>query len=280
MDQPVLKVNLHTHTNRCRHASGTIQDYCREAQKAGIKILGFSDHGPFPDYEYHPERMYYSELPDYVREIEEAQAEFPDLILLKGLEMDYRPYLGKSFYEEEYFGRFGLDYLIGGQHYIPPSAANTAIHVDYISPLPISFMKKFAEASVVTMETGLIDYFNHPDLMAMSCDRWTPDHRAAMKDILDAAIDLDIPLEINAYGFRKPYIDTPDGRRPQYPWRPFWEMAAETKVKVVIGMDAHKPEDVHSNYAEVKAFADELGFVPCNDEVAEKILARKKMKSR
>ena len=47
-----VRVNLHTHTYRCKHASGTVDDYCREAVKAGISILGFAEHTPFPDGEY------------------------------------------------------------------------------------------------------------------------------------------------------------------------------------------------------------------------------------
>ena len=75
MDHP--RVNLHTHTRRCKHAAGTVADYCAEAEKAGIEILGFSDHSPFPDGEYAASRMDFSELPDYRREIEEARRNFP-----------------------------------------------------------------------------------------------------------------------------------------------------------------------------------------------------------
>ena len=45
-------VNLHTHCCRCRHASGTVAEYAESAHQAGIKILGFSDHMPFPDFEH------------------------------------------------------------------------------------------------------------------------------------------------------------------------------------------------------------------------------------
>ena len=71
------------------------------------------------------------------------------------------------------------------------------------------------------------------------------------------------------------YVDTPEGSRPPYPWLPFWEMAAEANVKAVIGMDAHRPEDVSSNYAEVRAFADKLGIRLCEKEVVQKILQKK-----
>ena len=43
------KTNYHTHTKRCMHATGTDADYVKAALDAGLDVLGFSDHGPFPD---------------------------------------------------------------------------------------------------------------------------------------------------------------------------------------------------------------------------------------
>ena len=40
--------NYHTHTARCRHASGEDREYVLAAVQSGVKILGFSDHAPFP----------------------------------------------------------------------------------------------------------------------------------------------------------------------------------------------------------------------------------------
>ena len=53
--------NLHTHTYRCKHAEGDVNDYCREAAKAGLSIVGISDHVPFPDNRWLDVRMHYSE---------------------------------------------------------------------------------------------------------------------------------------------------------------------------------------------------------------------------
>ena len=276
MDQKAPEINLHTHCCRCRHATGTIADYAACAHQAGIKILGFSDHVPFPDFEHNPDRMFFSELPDYIMEIEDAQKRYPDMLILKGLEIDYRPILGASFYKEEYLDKLGLDYLIGGAHYTPAREGRTSRWCSYITPMPLDLLREFVDLSIQTMETGLIAYLAHPDLTAVSCDRWTPGHAALYREVIDASLALDIPLELNAYGLRKPYVDTPEGKRAPYPWRPFWEMAAEANVKAVIGMDAHRPEDVSSNYAEVRAWADELGLRLCEKEVVQKILARKK----
>ena len=271
------KINLHTHCNRCRHAEGNIAEYCRKACDDGISVLGFSDHSPFPDFEHHPDRMFFHELPDYVKEIEAAQKIFPELKILKGLEIDYRPHLGKSFYQEEFLNRLGLDYLIGGAHYTPAREGRTSRWITYITPMPVDLLREFADLSIQMMESGLIVYLAHPDLPAAACREWNPDYAAAFKDIIDASVDLDIPLEVNAYGFRKQkqYIETPEGMRPPYPWRPFWEMAAEANVKAVIGMDAHRPEDVSSNYAETLEFAESFGLRLCEEEVVAKILAAK-----
>ena len=42
-----MKVNLHAHTVRCNHASGTEREYIENAVKAGFTRYGFADHAPY-----------------------------------------------------------------------------------------------------------------------------------------------------------------------------------------------------------------------------------------
>lgn len=42
-----MNYNYHTHTFRCRHATGTPKDYIKYAIDGGIEYMGFSDHVPF-----------------------------------------------------------------------------------------------------------------------------------------------------------------------------------------------------------------------------------------
>ena len=68
-----MRSNYHTHTYRCNHATGTIEDYVKEAIKANIDEIGISDHLPHPGKNidnYH--RMAYEDLEDYFGKIEEA----------------------------------------------------------------------------------------------------------------------------------------------------------------------------------------------------------------
>ena len=41
--------NYHTHTYRCQHASGDVEDYCEAAVEQGLQVLGISDHTALPD---------------------------------------------------------------------------------------------------------------------------------------------------------------------------------------------------------------------------------------
>ncbi len=104
MKQP-QRVNLHTHTRRCKHARGEISDYCAEAVQQELTVLGFSDHSPFPGGEYASSRMDFSELSAYCEDIRRAREEYPKLKILAGLEADYLPSLGPSFYREVFLDR-------------------------------------------------------------------------------------------------------------------------------------------------------------------------------
>ena len=107
-----INYNYHTHTRRCGHAVGTDEEYVVNAIKAGIKILGFSDHAPYK--EPNPsERMNYNQYGDYVASIEHLREKYKDQIkILLGLEIEYFP----SQIEDLVSYRNKMDYLILGQH--------------------------------------------------------------------------------------------------------------------------------------------------------------------
>ena len=107
-----MKVNLHTHTWRCRHATGSDEDYVLAAIKAGYDKLGFSDHNPFPytgkwaEMDVREMRMY--EFDEYCQSVLDLKEKYKNQIQI---------YLGV---EEDAFqpvNRNGFDYVIGSCHY-------------------------------------------------------------------------------------------------------------------------------------------------------------------
>ena len=78
-----MKTNYNTHTYRSKHAMGNDERYVEAAISAGIEILGFSDHTPWPhfpaDYDSHVrmEPMYLPEYCQSVRRLREKIEEDP-----------------------------------------------------------------------------------------------------------------------------------------------------------------------------------------------------------
>lgn len=242
-------INLHTHTKRCKHAVGDIEDYVKAGVENRVAVLGISDHTPFPDDRWPGDRMYMDELQEYIAEIEAVKDKYKNRIsILKALECEYDPMYHDFF--EDMKGNF--DYLIGAAHYIPFNGewifASRSIGT-------VKELKAYAEYVVKMMETALFDFIAHPDFFGYSYLNWDKNAEACSRSILEAAQDLKIPLEINGYGLRKRKIITSQGERCVYPWLPFWELAAEYNVKVVANSDAHKPEDIIANIDEALEIA-------------------------
>ncbi len=269
------RVNLHTHTALCKHGTGAVRDYCLEAQKAGLTVLGFSEHNPFPDGRFASTRMDYSEFPEYLRRICEAREEFPDLIILAGFEADVEPDIPLEFYRDELKERFGLDYLAGGVHSVHThNGERRFVSTGKRKYLTADEIRAFADKNVLLMEQGIFDFITHPDMVAAGIKEWTPETEQILRRIPEAAERTGTPLEINAYGLRKPVLEYEDGPRRPYPWEPFWRMAAEYRISCVIGSDAHRPEDVSGNMDEAFALAEKFS-VPCvNEALAKRILKR------
>lgn len=269
------EVNLHTHTARCKHAKGCVKEYCMEAVKAGLKVLGFAEHSAFPDDRLGATRMFYKELEEYRNEVEEAKKLFPDLIILAGLEVDTHKDFPLSFYEKELKERLDLDFMAAGVHFVHDENGEI-IHAGVNAHHSNEIIKLFADKTIFLMESGLFDFITHPDMVAASIDCWNGEIEKVMRNMIESSIKNNIPLEINAYGLRKSMVTYPDGtRRHPYPFAPFWDLFAQYDIAAVAGSDAHDPSEVYGNLPEVFAFGEERKIPFCNDLVAEKILKRR-----
>ncbi len=249
--------NWHTHTARCKHASGKVVDYGAAAAAYGLTDLGISDHTPFPDERWQQVRMAFSELPAYCAEIEQARPQFPGLRIWAGLECEFREDLG-SFYREVLLGKYRMDFLVGSVHWFPFRGVWVGLDDDGIRNDPAA-LKAYTVHLIDCMRSKLFLFMAHPDAFGGFYENWDDEAIAASRDILEAARDLGVPLEINAYGLRKPRIDTPQGTRWRYPWEPFWQLAGELAVPAVVNSDAHRPEDIAGEVDTALAWAMRYG---------------------
>src|SRR6056297_2264939 len=246
--------NYHTHTSLCHHAEGKVIDYAREAQLQGLKILGMSDHSPLPDSKWPGVRMTLEELDIYEEQIQDARREIKDITILKGLECEWDSSY-RSFYSEELLEARSFDYLIGAEHWFP-------FHGEWNELSDIrtaSHLKAYSDLLIQTMESGVFAFIAHPDAFGSGYDKWDKNTHSCSRDILDAAAELQIPLEINGFGFRKAPKITSSGPRNKYPLPQFWELAATYPIQAICNSDAHRPRDVGASILEGRELAEDVG---------------------
>ena len=224
-----MTANLHTHTFRCRHASGTEREYIENAVAAGLSTYGFADHAPyaFPEGYYSGFRMLREAQEDYVTTLTALREEYKDRIAVKiGYEAEYYPRFFADFLR--LITRFPVDYLILGQHFLlnevegKYSGSATEQEDD---------LALYVDQTSEAMRTGVFTYFAHPDLLNY---RGNPAvYEKHMSRLIECAKETDTPLEINLLGIR-------DHRH--YPNEPFFRLCGEIGAPVCMGCDAHSAD--------------------------------------
>ncbi len=234
--------NYHTHTARCGHASGRDEAYVQAALASGIRTLGFSDHTPYPFPEVaHPGvRMTLAQLPEYAQAVLDLRRDYRDRLDIRlGLEAEYYP---------DYFADLlprlrdaGIEYLILGQHWCGNELGE--IHINRPTEDP-QRLERYCRQAMDAMQTGVFTYFAHPDLPQFLGDGAHYDR--LMTRLCREAKSCGMPLEINLLGL---------STDRSYPRRRFWELAAAEGCTVVLGRDAHAPEQFLDAATEEKARA-------------------------
>lgn len=220
--------NYHTHTPRCFHATGTEEEYIQNALKAGLEVLGFSDHTPYPfkDGYYSKMRMYPETLPEYVHTTRALQEKYKGQLEIPiGLEAEYYP----AHFAEllQWVRDAGVEYLILGQHWL----GNEQDEIHMMRPFADEArLERYCDQVIEAMHTGAYTYLAHPDLPNFVGEDRV--YARQMGRLVKEAKACGLPLEINLLGAAE---------HRNYPVPRFWELAAAENCPVILGRDAHAP---------------------------------------
>ena len=226
--------NLHTHTYRCRHAFWDVDTYVHSAHKAGLSLVGISDHCPLPTDWWKLIRMNLDEFPGYINAINDANHMFDNVTVLAGIECE----LFEEFYSfyDELKEKYKLDYLVGSTHGYKDAEGK---HTVYDRKMTAKDLIAYANEAVIAMESRKYDILAHPDLYMDHVDGWNDNTKACAREIIEAAVQTGQVLELNTSGYEK---------KAGYPSKEFWTMACEAGVKLVMNSDAHYPEKITANF--------------------------------
>ena len=135
-----MKANYHTHTTRCQHAFGEDREYVEEAIRAGLRILGFSDH--------------FSSLEKLRREYEK------DIDIFIGFESEYLPELMEK--QDAFLKDYPVDYMILGQHFLDSES-----DFNYSGRMADDEDRliRYVDLCIEGARSGRYLYLAHPDLI-------------------------------------------------------------------------------------------------------------------
>lgn len=244
-----MKYNLHTHSVYCGHATGTVNEYASYAEEKGFEVFGFSEHIPFPDNHYKSSRMDYSEKKRYEADVR-REGERAMKVLL-GYECDYAP--AWKGYFEDVLGE--VDYLISGTHYL--KRENGEPVTPFYPPFSSKDFVIYVNSTLKAMESGLFSFIAHPDVF-LCTKPFDKCAYSASVDLISAAVELDIPLEINSNGMIK--ADANPNGGCGYPNKEFWTLAKDMGAKAVLSSDAHKVENLDKYHQRLIDFSSDIGI--------------------
>lgn len=231
-------------------------DYVKKAAELGYSEIGISDHGPLPAGWAHL-RMDRDEFENiYLPAIQSAKLKFQDKIkIYSGLEIEYHEdfdyYYPKLLKE--------VDYLILGQHI---SMFGNEVH-DLYRFMNDETVINYRKLVVAGLKTHCFRILAHPDVFMYRYTVWNDLAAQISKEIIEAAIENDVILEINCNGIRRGPIFNQDGELTYiYPRIEFWRLVSQyPNVKVIIGEDNHSPRLTGDESVGVaRDFAESLGI--------------------
>ena len=249
------RTNFHTHSNYC-DGKASLREMVDFAVAHGFTVLGFSGHCPLP----FENTFSITDYEGYCNEVRALKEEYKGRIDISlGLEIDYIPGMLEDF--TPLIEKGGLEYTIGSVHLIPPQGVvpkdgNDLWMIDgsRYETYDEGLMKHYGG----DIRSGVRAYFHqqnemlvrnrptivgHPDKIAMhNRSRYFKEDESWYEELaletMSLIHELDLICEVNTRGIYK-------GRHPDfYPSRRLLKAMKQWRIPVLVGTDAHAPDDL------------------------------------
>lgn len=237
--------NLHSHTEFC-DGKATMEAFARQAVQDNVRLYGFTPHSPIPFPS--PCNMLATNVDRFLMEVDRIRNEYPGVIFLKGMEIDY---LGDSWGPaNEYFRSIPLDYRIGSVHFIQNQDGKW-VDIDgsnesFAKKLGADFggdldyvIESFFRQSENMVKAGGFDIVGHLDKIADNASfvspgiEDTPEFIAKVERLINLIAESGNAVEINTKKVKDKNRFFPNPR--------YWQMIRTLNIPLVVNSDAHVP---------------------------------------
>jgi len=236
-------IDCHIHTERCGHATGTVDDYVRAAVKRGLVGMAITEHLALPD-EFDPHghlSMPACDLEDYLVEVDLTAQRYPEITVVTGLEADFlagRQRETAAAIAQARERSDGARFVLGSVHFIGEWAFDDPHNVSEwdvrdVDDAWIQYFALWCDAA----RSGMFDCMAHPDLPKKFGHRPTFSTTDLYAEAAAAASESGVLVEVSTAGLRKPVAEL-------YPAHNLLVAFRRAGVAITVGSDAHEPAEV------------------------------------
>jgi histidinol-phosphatase (PHP family) len=250
----------HVHTGFCPHATGEPRACVERALSLGMTELGFAEHLPFPPG-WRPRHevtddwaMSWDQVDAYCATVQDLAREYAaDVRIVLGIEVDYLDDAVEQ--TAAAVAAYPFEYVVGSVHIVGDRFAFD--HPDLRGELEEYGLDRIWLESLALVEraaaSGLFDVIGHLDHAGKFGPPGDEDavHEAAVR-ALRAVAAAGMTLELNTAGWRK-------AGRP-FPEPGLLAAARGLGIPLVVGSDAHRPQEVGADFARAVETARAAGY--------------------
>jgi histidinol-phosphatase (PHP family) len=193
------------------------------------------------------------EMPVYINKVRELQEKFKKDISIKlGIEVEYTPEIEKP--TGEVLKNYDFDYIYGSTHFIGKWVFDHPAQKDEWKKRDVyEVYEEYFSTLRKMMASGLFDVVAHIDLVKKFGYR--PDRSLAeiYNEVARSIVRYDLCIEINTSGLRKPVKEI-------YPAEELLKICFDANVPIVLGSDAHRPDEVAMDFDRALALVKKIGY--------------------
>ena len=266
--------DYHTHNQMCNHAVGSIEDYIKKAIDKNLDLIGISDHFPYEylksssilieQVPYQEYAMSLNEVDIYLSSIQKLKEKYKNKIQIRvAFEVDYFK-SHESFLNLQMKNRLNnLDYILGSVHILHGKSKlfvfdderflNMYKEYDSIDNIYLEYYRNLQD--MITSEEFDFDIVSHFDL-PKKYNKRTINKELVMNEAiktLELIKKRDLTIEINTGGLRKEV-------KEQYPSFEIIEEMYQLGIPVLLGSDAHHPDDIGFKFKQMIKLLCKIGY--------------------
>lgn len=248
-----MYIDYHVHTTISGDSKQTIDTIYEDAKKLGIKEICLTEHCDFQEGSFYYNRFDYDKVSSL---IDEAKIKYPDLVIKKGVEIDYQTqYLWELF---EFCSKYDFDYILGSVHKINNHGV---AYPDYYEgkSMDEAYIKYFQMIKEMVC-TNMFNCVAHFDFIKRGAieyyGEFNPNkYENEICDALKEIIKRDMSIEINTNGYHWKSLNDFYPNVQILKW--YKELGGEN---ITYGSDSHEIHHLGTKINEMYNLIKSLGF--------------------